>query len=316
MKAAVIATMASAVSANLELFNKFKADHGKTYESTIEEAHRYGVFKANLGMIDQLNSLEQGTATYGVTKFADLTADEFKEQYLGLSGSLPEDAPVARDIEVTDVDSIDWVEKGAVTPVKNQGQCGSCWAFSTTGNIEGVTFLKTGNLVSLSEQELVDCDKNYGDMGCQGGLPSNAYKFVLAEGGIDTESSYSYSGTGGTCKESSGKVGATISNWTAISTDETQIASQLVQRGPLSIGINAAMMQLYMGGVANPLDILCNKKNLDHGVLIVGYGTDSGKDYWKIKNSWGSGWGEKGYYRIIRGKGKCGLNTMVTSAIA
>ena len=221
-------------------------------------------------MIDQLKTLEQGTATYGVTQFAELTAEEFNEQNLGLSGSLPEDAPVARDIEVTDVDSIDWVEKGAVTPVKNQGQCGSCWAFSTTGNIVGVTFMKTGNLVSLSEQELVDCDKNYGDMGCQGGLPSNAYKFVLAEGGIDTEASYSYSGTGGSCKEAA--VRSELPSRTGLRSARTRPDCFAIgSERTFSIGINAAMMQLYMGGVATLL--ICNPKDQDHGYsLLVQYG--------------------------------------------
>lgn len=312
-----VASAASVATANVELFAEFKESHGKVYASLEEEQARYEIFKGNLALIDQYNNLDS-SATYGVNEFADMTADEFLAQRTGFNPSLREgELPVADDLSLEDLaDAVDWTTKGAVTPVKNQGSCGSCWAFSTTGNIEGVTFLKTGKLVSLSEQELVDCDKDFGDQGCQGGLPSNAYKFVLAEKGIDTEDSYPYKGRGESCSEKSGTVGATITNWTAISQDEDQIAQQLSQRGPLSIGINAAMMQLYMGGVADPLDLLCNKKKLDHGVLIVGYGTDGGKDYWKIKNSWGASWGEKGYYRIVRGKGKCGLNTMVTSAEA
>ena len=280
-----------------------------------EEAHRYGVFKANLGMIDQLNSLEQGTATYGVTKFADLTADEFKEQYLGLSGSLPEDAPVARDIEVTDVDSIDWVEKGAVTPVKNQGQCGSCWAFSTTGNIEGVTFMKTGNLVSLSEQELVSCDKGENE-GCNGGLQEDAFDYVKSHG-ITTEKDYPYhsgGGSTGSCKSAKTKNDLTyIKGWTQVSKSkkgESAIKTALPKVGPITIGIDATPMQDYIGGVDSPqcnVDCGCTSSDLDHAVLMVGYGQKGSQSYWKIKNSWASDWGEDGYYRIEYGKNLCGL---------
>eukprot|EP00940_MAST-03C_sp_MAST-3C-sp2_P001936 g1936.t1 len=292
--ALLLMTAAVATRADRALFEKFKSDHGKSYLTLQEEEHRYSIFVDTLSKIQELNIAEQGTAKYGINEFADLTADEFLASRTGLkppSGLHATRHNVADDLSLENLeDSVDWVSKGAVTPVKNQGSCGSCWAFSTTGNIEGVTFLKTGKLVSLSEQELVDCDKDYGDMGCNGGLPSNAYKFVLAEKGIDTESSYSYTGRGGTCEESKGTVGASITNWTAISQDEDQIAAQLSARGPLSIGINAAMMQLYMGGVACPLDLLCSKNKIDHGVLIVGYGSDNGKDYWKIKNSWGTSW--------------------------
>ena len=300
--------------ANLK-FKQFKKDFNKIYETVEEEAKRLAIFTANLEIAAEYQAADEG-AIYGVTQHSDLTQEEFRQKFLGLAQK-PEDLdlPVAEDIAPTAESSIDWVAKGAVTPVKNQGQCGSCWAFSTTGNLEGVTFLKTGKLVSLSEQQLVDCDKKFGDQGCQGGLPSNAYKYILANKGIDTEESYPYKGVGGTCEAKQGKVGVSITNWTAISQDETQIAAQLVKRGPLSIGINAGPMQFYGGGVACPWKVLCNPKQLDHGVLIVGYGTDPKKgDYWKIKNSWGSGWGEKGYYRICRGKGACGLNTMVTSA--
>ena len=294
---------------------QFKQKFNKVYSSVEEEAKRLAIFAANLEIAAEYQAADSG-ATYGVTQHSDLTQEEFRQQFLGLVHK-PEDLelPVAADIQPTTVDSIDWVQKGAVTPVKNQGQCGSCWAFSTTGNLEGVNFLKTGKLVSLSEQQLVDCDTKFGDHGCQGGLPSNAYKYILSNKGIDTEQSYPYKGVGGTCQAKQGKVGVSITNWTKISQDETQIAAQLVKRGPLSIGINAGPMQFYGGGVSCPWKILCNPKQLDHGVLIVGYGTDSQKgDYWKIKNSWGPGWGEQGYYRICRGKGACGLNTMVTSA--
>lgn len=176
--------------------------------------------------------------------------------------------------------------------------------------MEGQWFLAGHPLTEFSEQQLVDCDTV--DQGCNGGLPSNAYEYIIKAGGIETEDNYPYTAADGTCAFSASKVAAKISNWTAVSTDEDQIAAFLVAHGPLSIGINAEWMQLYSHGISDPL--FCNPKSLDHGVLLTGYGVESGKNFWTIKNSWGPDWGEKGYYRIIRGKGKCGMNTMVTSA--
>jgi len=224
-------------------------------------------------------------------------------------------------------DPPDWRDKGAVTAVKNQGQCGSCWSFSTTGAIEGANFLATGELTSLSEQQLVDCDHECDpaspeacDAGCNGGLPANAMDWVVKNGGLDTEAAYPYTAVGGACK-AKGKPVSTISNFSFVSTDETQIAAALVEYGPLSIGIDAAWMQTYLGGVACPF--ICNKQNLDHGVLIVGYGSKEFSParlhrlpYWIIKNSWGAGWGDEGYYKICKDRGSCGLNTMVVAAQA
>jgi len=200
--------------------------------------------------------------------------------------------------------------------VKNQGQCGSCWSFSTTGNVEGIHFLAGNKLISLSEQQLVDCDKV--DQGCDGGLPSNAYQYIMSAGGIELESVYPYTAEDGACSFNKGDVVATIKSWASVSTDETKIADYLVANGPLSIGINAEWMQTYTSGISDPW--FCDPSELDHGVLIVGFGIgeewDGATPFWIIKNSWGADWGENGYYRIIRGKEKCGLNTMVTSSIA
>jgi cathepsin F len=262
-----------------------------------------------------------------VNQFTDLSEDEFRKTYL--TGMIPEDyknAPMldsVRDqIAKMDTKNIptewDWRAKGAVTAVKNQGQCGSCWSFSATGNIEGQNFLATGNLTSLSEEQLCDCDTV--DQGCNGGLPSNAYQYVMKAGGIDTEASYPYTAGGGqtgSCQFDPANIGAKVANWTALPTNEDQLAAWLYTNGPISIGINAGWMQTYSHGVANPL--FCPASGIDHGVLIVGYGTQKGafgtENFWIIKNSWSASWGEEGFCRIVRGKAKCGLNTMCTSAI-
>jgi cathepsin F len=288
------------------------AKYNKHYTKLDEYQTRFTIFKSNMAWAEELNQLEQGTATYGASPYADLSRDEFRAKYLGLVATPSNDLPVAEDLPLDNVPaSVDWRQKGAVTEVKNQQQCGSCWSFSTSGNVEGQWFLAGHELVSLSEQQMVDCDKV--DQGCNGGLPSDAYQYLIKAGGSMLEKDYPYTAEDGTCHFDASKVVAKISNWTAVSTDETQIAAYTAAHGPLSIGINAGPMQMYTGGISNPL--FCNPKSLDHGVLIVGYGTESGKDYWIIKNSWGASWGEEGYYRIIRGKGKCGLNTMVTSAL-
>merc|ERR1712232_975693 len=252
-----------------------------------------------------------------LSPFADLSPEEFAARNTLMAHTF--DAAAAPQADLLTVsatpDSWDWVAKGAVNAVKNQAQCGSCWAFATVANIEGVNFLKTKKLLSLSEQELVDCDKATGDQGCQGGLPSNAFKDMIKNNiGLELETAYPYSGKNGQCNSVAANEQVFIKNWVAVSTDEDQIAAALVKYGPLSIGLNAGPMQWYHGGIADPWNILCNPKAIDHGVAIVGFGTEGTKKYWTIRNSWGTFWGEKGYWRVIRGVGKCGLNTMVTTA--
>jgi hypothetical protein len=303
------------------LFDEFAAAIGRVYLTAAERAHRFAVFTENLEHIAKMKLLDPGATYSHISPFADFTVDEFSALNT-LTPQFVDDNQLVRD-ELHDTsslpDAFDWVEKGAVNTVKNQGMCGSCWAFSTVANIEGVNFVKMQKLVSLSEQQLVDCDKTGpdGDQGCNGGLPANAFKFMISSGmGLESEAKYPYTGTRGDkkCHAAKSDELVFISGWKQIASDESQMAAALVQYGPLSIGINAGPMQWYMGGIANPWSILCNPKSIDHGVAIVGFGSEP-KQYWKIRNSWGASWGEKGYYRIVRGVNKCGLTSMPTTAV-
>jgi len=271
----------------------------------------FEVFQSNLRLIQQLQD-DDASATYShMTPFANISPEVFKTR----NGYRPtEGATRAPLLDVSNLaTSYDWRDHGAVNAIKDQGQCGSCWAFSTVANIEGVGMVETGKLLDLSEQQLVDCDTQ--DGGCQGGLPSTAFQYMIDQGmGLEGESAYPYTAADGTCTDSKSQEKAFITAWHQTSTDETQIAAALQQYGPLSIGINANTFQFYTGGVASPSSFLCNPSALDHGVAIVGFGTDGGKDYWTIRNSWGSSWGEAGYIRMVRGSGACGLNSDVTTA--
>ncbi|XP_055342895.1 cathepsin L-like [Paramacrobiotus metropolitanus] len=300
-----------------ENFKCFKLRFGKTYATQEEHDRRFKLFQTNMKRAYLYQITEQGTGTYGPTKFSDLTVEEFRSLYTGLK-PLPNWNKNLRAAQIPDnanalPEAFDWRNKSAVTPVKDQGQCGSCWAFSTTGNIEGQWAIKKGKLISLSEQELVDCDKV--DQGCGGGLPSNAYKAIIDIGGLENEADYPYDGRNDKCTFKKEKVIVYINDSVEISQDETEMAQWLVDNGPISIGINANAMMLYMGGISHPWKVVCSPKNLDHGVLIVGYGKDGKNPYWIVKNSWGPHWGVKGYYLVYRGDGTCGLNQMCTSAV-
>ncbi|XP_046434837.1 uncharacterized protein LOC124186837 [Neodiprion fabricii] len=307
---------------NERLFNDFVDKYNKSYESLSDRKYRFKVFQLNMMTVQELQRNEQGTAIYGASMFADLTTQEFK-RYLGLKPELRVEneipIPMAEIPNVMLPESFDWRDHNVVTPVKNQGSCGSCWAFSVTGNIEGQYALRHGNLLSFSEQELVDCDTL--DEGCGGGLPDNAYRAIEKIGGLELESDYPYDGANEVCHFNTSEVRAKVVSAVNITSNETQMAQWLVKNGPISIGINANAMQFYMGGISHPYKFLCSPTNLDHGVLIVGYGIHTYPifhktlPYWTIKNSWGPQWGEKGYYRVYRGDGTCGVNQMASSAV-
>merc|ERR1719393_624901 len=251
----------------------------------------------------------------GVNEFADLTVDEFASTHYGISkpdelwGSLPNLGTHAYSGEPLDA-SVDWSTKGAVTPIKNQGQCGSCWSFSTTGSLEGAWEIATGKLVSLSEQQFVDCSKAFGNMGCNGGLMDNAFKYA-EQNAICTEASYPYKAKGGSCEAASCTTGIPkggVTGFKDVKSEDLQGLEEAVAQQPVSIAIEAdqRVFQMYHSGV---LTSTCGTK-LDHGVLAVGYGTLDGTDYWKVKNSWGSSWGSEGYILLEKGKnsaGECGI---------
>ncbi|KAL4185713.1 hypothetical protein AMTRI_Chr10g7310 [Amborella trichopoda] len=303
-------------------FEQWMALHGRQYMDAQEKEQRSQIFEENLKFIDSVNA---GGRPYKLSanKFADLTNDEFRAMHMGFKGH--ECAPRASDApfmyaNVSAPASMDWRKKGAVTQVKDQGQCGCCWAFSAVAAVEGITQIKTGKLVSLSEQEVVDCDTKGKDQGCNGGLMDDAFElntptrqleFIINNHGLTTEAKYPYKAVDGTCNTKKASSGAaTITGYEDVPTKNEKALVKAVANQPVSVAIDASgsEFQFYSGGVFNGD---CGTE-LDHGVTVVGYGASSdGTKYWLVKNSWGEEWGEKGYIRMQRDvaskEGLCGI---------
>ncbi|XP_054721309.1 cathepsin L-like [Uloborus diversus] len=295
-------------------WEEFKKLHSKLYEGN-EEYSRRLIWEANLAKVLKHNieaDLKQHSFKLGVNFFSDMTTEEVNSKFNGYKPN--KRSPSTTFIPPSNIeipDEVDWREQGLVTEVKNQGQCGSCWAFSTTGSVEGQHKKKTGKLVSLSEQQLMDCSGDEGNQGCNGGLMDNAFKYIKKNGGIDTEASYPYEEAAGTCRFKKENVGATVSGYVDIpSGDEKALLQAVATVGPVSVAIDAShfSFQLYSDGVYD--EESCSSTELDHGVLVIGYGSEDGHDYWLVKNSWGASWGIQGYIKMSRNKNnQCGIAT-------
>eukprot|EP00250_Pteridium_aquilinum_P006407 c16344_g1_i1 orf=145-1239(+) len=310
-----------------ELFEHWLHRHSKHYGEPSLKRSRFEIFKQNAIYIHHRN---QGPHSHrlGLNRFADLTLEEFKRTHLGFrrrSAAPPDNVLRQRRSACRShpPSSIDWRQHGAVTLVKDQGSCGSCWAFSSVGAIEGAHAIATGKLVSLSEQELVSCALS--NNGCDGGLMDPSFEWVIKNGGINTEDGYPYvSGNGRRSICSLLKImkkTVSIDSYVDVTPNDENALMCAVAQQPVSVAINAAGydFQLYAGGVFSGT---CSDdpNDIDHAVLVVGYGSENGKDYWIVKNSWGEQWGLDGYVHIERStgnsRGVCGIHSMPSYPVA
>ncbi|XP_055946894.1 procathepsin L-like [Argiope bruennichi] len=327
MKCLVLFALFAVAAARLSIFDpelnehweNFKKVFGKNYNER-EEVTRRLIWERRLADIVRHNlRYDLGLHSFrkGLNEYSDMPHEEFVKTFNGYRGKPGHKSNGTTWVPVSNAyipDQVDWRDKGLVTPVKNQQQCGSCWAFSTTGSLEGQHKKKTGKLVSLSEQNLVDCSGPEGNMGCEGGLMDQAFQYIKDNKGIDTEDSYPYTAEDGTCHFKRSAVGATVTGYVDIPTgDEEALKKAVATVGPISVAIDAShdSFQTYQDGVYDESE--CSSEQLDHGVLVVGYGTEDGSDYWLVKNSWGTTWGIKGYIKMARNKdNQCGIATQAS----
>lgn len=289
-----------------EAFNMWRAKHGKNYNSVEENKFRLRVFLSNYLEVDRVNDLNL-SYKLGLNKFSDMTNEEIQAKYFGFAASTEEKIVTIQDTNDLPT-SVDWRTKGIVAAVKDQGHCGSCWAFSAVAAVEGAMAQSVGNLATFSEQQLVDCSILYGNHGCNGGLMDNAFKYVKAKG-LTTEDKYPYKGKDGTCdKAAVAQKVAHIKSHTDVSHNNQEQLQAAAAARVVSVAIQANNIVKYTSGIFDDKD--CGTQ-LNHGVAVVGYGTDNNQDYWLVRNSWGAAWGEQGYIRMARsnkrGAGMCGI---------
>ena len=301
-------------------FQKFIKKYKKKYSSINEFMARYEVFRRNV-----MGTFKEENLSYqtGITKFSDLTKQEFARTYLNLNYDAMASAnfnPTVVKVSNAAPDEFDWRDYDRVSPVKDQGSCGSCWAFATVANLEGLYAAEKKDILTLSEQMIVDCDTY--DSGCNGGLMEYTFTWLQQNGGLMTDKDYPYKGTKRTCNSDPSKyvdmkitgykkLGSSSETWDCV--DEEEIKEFLYETGPLAVALNANYLQTYMSGILDVSSSRCPVDGINHAVTIVGYGTEE-MDYWIVKNSWGENWGENGFFRISRGKGTCGINCYITTA--
>ncbi|XWS16856.1 hypothetical protein CRYUN_Cryun33cG0016600 [Craigia yunnanensis] len=289
---------------------QWMATYGRKYEGKLEKEKRFRIFKDNLEYIESFNNGGNRSYKLGINEFADMTQDEFLAAHTGYKMQENPTTSIPTSFRYQSVSEIptnlDWREKGAVTPVKYQDKCGCCWAFSAVAAIERIIQITTGKLISLSEQQLLDCSTNGENRGCNGGLMMNAFDYVMQNRGITTEENYPYLAMQGTCdadKETDKVVD--ISSYEMVPPNNEEALLKAVANQPVSVALegDGQYFQFYQGGIFTGY---CGTA-LNHAVTIVGYGTsEEGTNYWLIKNSWGTNWGENGYMKIQRDVGTPG----------
>jgi cathepsin F len=331
-----------------ELFLNFTIKYNKTYPNETEKMARYQIFKNNLEFIKSLvdtNSTDadkEQELNNGITEFSDMTPQEFQSTYLSslnftaINNSSDffdpsNDIPIQPETDgnflsnstlsdgrnlqtVTIPASWDWRTQGAVTSVKYQGLCASCWAFATAANIESLYFRKYGKLVSFSPQQMIDCSTS--NLGCSGGAVIYALQYLMQAGGIQPFSSYPPTLTSGACQFNPSLTVAKVQKYVKSDPNETKIKEMVYLVGPITVTMNGNLLQYYTTGIISASNAQCPPSVVNHSVVIVGYGTSpSGNPFWIVKNSYGPNWGENGYFRILRGKGTCGINLSPVTAV-